>query len=153
MRKWLVVAFFLIPLTGYSTDGMISIQSTNGSVAEVANRLESILSKKGLKIFNRISHSDGAKTVDLKLAPTELLIFGNPKVGTPLMQCNQTTGIDLPQKMLIWQDDKDQVWLTYNDPQYIAERHGISDNCAKVITKIGKVLNKLANAASKPLPQ
>ncbi len=153
MRKWLVIVFFLIPLTGYSTDGMISIQSTNGSVAEVANRLESILTKKGLKIFNRISHSDGAKTVDLKLAPTELLIFGNPKVGTPLMQCNQTTGIDLPQKMLIWQDDKGQVWLTYNDPKYIAERHEISDNCTKVITKIGKVLNKLANLASKPLPQ
>ena len=150
MRKLLVLAFFLIPLTGYSANGIISIQSTNGSVEEVANRFEAVLNKKGLKIFARINHSDGAKNVDLNLAPTELLIFGNPKVGTPLMQCSQTTGIDLPQKMLIWQDDKGLVWLTYNDPKYIAERHGISENCAKVITKIGKVLNVLANAASKP---
>ncbi len=152
MRKWLVIAFFLVPLTGYSANGIISIQSTDGSVAEVANRFESIINQKGLKLFNRISHSDGAKNVGLNLAPTELLIFGNPKVGTPLMQCNQTTGIDLPQKVLIWQDDKSQVWLTYNDPQYIAERHGISDNCAKIITNIGNILNKLTNAAAKPLP-
>lgn len=153
MRKWLKITLspvLFMPLVGCSTNGLINIQTTNGDVKEVANRFESILEKKGLKLFNRINHAEGAKSVNLDLAPTELLIFGNPKVGTPLIQCHQTTGIDLPQKVLIWEDEKGQVWITYNDPQYIAKRHGISENCAKVITRVGQALNGLANAAAKP---
>ncbi len=149
MHKLLLIILFLFaPLV--SANGLINVQSTDGSVEEVADRFEHILKKKGLTLFNRINHSKAAKNIDLKLEPTELLIFGNPKVGTPLMQCNQTTGIDLPQKVLIWKDDKGIIWITYNDPKYVAERHGISENCAKVITKIGKALNGLANAAANP---
>jgi len=154
MRKGLISSLFpllLVPLIGCSTNnGLISIESSQGSVEEVANRFESILNKKGLKLFNRINHADGAKAANLKLNPTELLLFGNPKVGTPLMQCQQTTGIDLPQKALIWENYKGQVWITYTDPQYLANRHGISEPCAEVITKVGKALNAIANAAAVP---
>ena len=148
----ILLSLLFVSLVGCSThtNGLINVQSTGGSVEEVANRFESILKAKGLKLFNRINHAEGAKNVNLDLAPTELLIFGNPKVGAPLMQCHQTIGIDLPLKALIWKDDKGQVWITYNDPQYLAKRHGISGSCAEVITKVGKTLNGITNAAAKP---
>lgn len=78
-----------------------------------------------MTVFTRIDHSAGAKKVDKELRPTELVIFGNPKVGTPLMQCVQTVAIDLPQKMLIWQDEAGTTWLSYNNPSYLAKRHHI----------------------------
>ncbi|MGD9113209.1 MAG: DUF302 domain-containing protein, partial [Desulfobacterales bacterium] len=113
------------------------------------DRLESVLKEKGMTVFARIKHSDGAKKAGVDLRPTELVIFGNPKVGAPLMKCNQTVGIDLPQKALIWKDDTDQVWLTYNEPQYLSKRHGLSA-CAGVIAKVEKALGNFAKAATKP---
>ena len=83
------------------------------------------------------------------MAATELIIFGNPKVGSPLMQCNRTVGIDLPQKALIWQDDNGQVWLSYNNPRYLARRHGLSE-CTQVIEKVDKALSSFAKAATGP---
>jgi hypothetical protein len=97
-----------------------------------------------------VNHTEGAKGINLELGPTELMIFGNSKVGTPLMQCNRTTGIDLPQKALIWEDDNGKVWITYNDPQYLAERHDITEACAETLTKVGKALNGVASAAADP---
>jgi uncharacterized protein (DUF302 family) len=100
-------------------------------------------------VFIRINHAEGAQKVGKKLRPTELIIFGNPKVGTPLMQCGQSAGIDLPQKALIWQDEAGQVWLSYNDPKYLASRHSIKE-CGEIIKKIEKALGNFARMATIP---
>ena len=100
-------------------------------------------------LFIRINHAAGARKVGKNLRPTELLVFGNPKVGTPLIQCSHSVAIDLPQKALIWQDDKGQVWLSYNDSNYLAQRHGLSQ-CAEVIKKVEKALSNFAKAATMP---
>lgn len=117
------------------------------SVEATANKLNAILLKKGLTVFARINHAENAAKAALELRPTELVIFGNPKVGTPLMQCAQTTAIDLPQKMLIWQDAEDKVWLSYNSPEYLKQRHSI-EGCDKVLGKITNVLGALSKAAT-----
>jgi len=150
MRQILFVFIttFLIVSTASAGDGLISVKSSH-DVKVTADRLEDILNKKGMNVFIRINHAAGAKKIGKQLRPTELVVFGNPKVGTPLMQCNQSVGIDLPQKALIWQDDKGQVWLSYNDPNYLALRHGLSQ-CAEVIKKIEKALGNFAKAATMP---
>lgn len=129
------------------TTGLITIKS-NHDVSTTADRLENVLKSKGMNVFARINHAAGAKKVDLELRPTELVIFGNPKVGTPLMKCSQTTAIDLPQKALIWQDEKDDVWLAYNDPDYLAKRHSIK-GCDAVLAKVKGTLAKFSAAATK----
>lgn len=129
-----------------AADGMLSVPS-DYSVKETANRLVNIIEKKGLTLFARIDHSGNAQTVNLDIPHTEVVIFGNPKVGTPLMQCAQTVAIDLPQKALIWQDKQEKVWFSYNDPKYLKSRHSIK-GCDKVIDKISTVLAKLSKAAT-----
>lgn len=132
----------------YADSGLISVKSVH-DVKTTADRLQSTLKQKGMNVFIRINHAQGAQKVGKELRPTELLIFGNPKVGTPLMQCRQSVAIDLPQKALIWQDAQGQVWLSYNDPNYLVERHGI-EGCAEVIKKIKGALGKFAKAATMP---
>ena len=139
--------FIFIPSV-YADNGLISLKSAH-DVNATANRLESLLKKKGMTLFARVSHTNGAKKVGLKLRPTELLIFGNPKVGTPLMHCSQSVAIDLPQKALIWEDEKGRVWLSYNDPVYLAKRHNIS-KCREVINKIKNALSNFAKSAVMP---
>ena len=102
-----------------------------------------------MTIFVRINHSEGAKKVGIDLPATELIIFGNPKVGSPLMNCNRTVGIDLPQKALIWKDENGQVWLSYNAPQYLAKRHDLKE-CMEVIKKVEKALSNFSKAATMP---
>jgi uncharacterized protein (DUF302 family) len=143
-----ILATFFIVSTAAAGDGLISVKSSH-DVKVTADRLENILKQKGMTVFIRINHSAGAQKVGKQLRPTELVVFGNPKVGTPLMQCNQTVGIDLPQKALIWQDDKGQVWLSYNDPNYLAQRHSFG-KCAEVIKKVEKALSNFAKAATMP---
>ena len=129
-------------------NGLVSVKSPH-DVKTTADRLENILNQKGMKVFIRINHAAGAQKVGQELRPTELIIFGNPKVGTPLMQCSQSVAIDLPQKALIWQDDRGQVWLSYNDPNYLVQRHGLSA-CAEVIKKVEKALSNFAKVATMP---
>ena len=143
-----ILAILLMVSTATADNGLISVKSSH-DVKVTADRLETILNQKGMKVFIRINHSAGAQKVGKELRPTELIIFGNPKVGTPLMQCSQSVAIDLPQKALIWQDDKGQAWLTYNDPNYLAQRHGLT-GCAEVIKKVEKALSNFAQAATKP---
>ncbi len=133
-------------LSANSTDGIVRIKSAN-SVTTTINKLENILIKKGMTIFKRVDHTAGAKKVGLQLRPTELLIFGNPKVGTPLMLCSQTAALDLPQKALAYEDKTGQVWLTYNDPAYMAKRHDTQD-CEKAIQKVTKALAKFSKIAT-----
>ncbi len=129
-----------------NTNGIIKIKSTH-SVTETINKLEAVLTKKGMTIFKRVDHTAGAKKVGLQLRPTELLIFGNPKVGTPLMQCSQTAALDLPQKALAYKDKNGQVWLVYNDPAYMAKRHDLK-NCDAAVQKVTNALAKFASMAT-----
>jgi uncharacterized protein (DUF302 family) len=142
-----VIIFFVVS-TAAAGDGLISVKSSH-DVKATADRLENILKQKGMNVFIRINHAAGARKVGKNLLPTELVVFGNPKVGTPLMQCNQSVAIDLPQKALIWQDDQGQVWLTYNDPDYLSQRHGLG-KCAEVVKKVKKALSNFAKAATMP---
>ena len=148
MKKtiFIALALFTIAIPTAAADGVITIPSVF-TVSETADRLQNILDEKGMTIFNRIKHSESASKVGIELRKTELIIFGNPKVGSPLMKCQQSVAIDLPQKALIWEDDKAQVWLSYNDPRYLAARHNIS-GCEEVVSKIEKALASIANSAS-----
>jgi uncharacterized protein (DUF302 family) len=130
----------------FSADGIITTES-NHSVEQTADRLVSILEDKGMTVMNRINHASGAKKAGLELRSTEVIIFGNPKVGTPLMQCEQSVAIDLPQKALIWEDKEGQVWFSYNDPAYLKTRHNIV-GCDKVLMKISNALESFAKAAT-----
>ena len=117
------------------------------SVKDTADNLSAILKDKGLTEFARINHAENAEKAGMKLRPTELIIFGNPKVGTPIMLCAQEAAIDLPQKMLIWQDEADKVWLSYNTPDYMKKRHSI-EGCDEVLGKVTKVLGAVSKAAT-----
>ena len=107
-----------------SDDGLITIASKL-SVKETIDRLASTVTSKGMTVFGRVDHGAGAAQVGMPLRPTELLIFGNAKGGTPLMQAKQTIGIDLPLKALAWEDADGKVWVTSNDPAWLARRHGL----------------------------
>lgn len=126
--------------------GLVQVAS-NFSVAETGDRLEALLAERRLNLVTRVDHARNAASVGKDLRDTQLFIFGNPNVGTPLMQCNQTVGIDLPQKMLIWQDATEQVWLAYNDPQYLMSRHTLSA-CEPILERIHQVLEDLAFKAT-----
>jgi len=143
-----LIMILLLTTAGYADSGLISVKSSH-DVKTTADRLENSLKQKGMNVFIRINHAQGAQKIGKELRPTELIIFGNPNVGTPLMQCRQSVAIDLPQKALIWQDAQGQVWLSYNDPNYLVERHQIT-GCEEVIKKIAKALGNFANAATMP---
>jgi uncharacterized protein (DUF302 family) len=143
-----ITALFFLTSPAYADNGIISVKSSH-EVKTTADRLENTLKQKGMTVFIRINHAAGAQKVGKKLRPTELVVFGNPKVGTPLMQCSQSAAIDLPQKALIWEDQEGTVWFSYNDPNYLVERHGIT-GCAEVIKKIENALSNFAKAATMP---
>lgn len=127
-------------------DGIERIKSAY-SVTETIDRLENVLKTKGMTIFKRISHSDNAEKVGLDLRPTELLVFGNPKLGTLLMQCQQLSAIDLPMKGLAYEDEQGQVWLAYNKANYLKNRHHIK-NCEGALEKINKALDNFSSMAT-----
>ncbi len=118
-------------------------------VAETVQRLEALLAAKGVRLFAKVDHAAGAGTVGLALRPTVLLIFGNPSVGTPLMQSNQTIGVDLPLHVLVWEDEAGRAWLAYPRPADLAERHGIHDRDESVKAMTAG-LEGLARAATAP---
>ncbi len=151
MRTKLVVLFSVLSIaTAAAADNGLMVKPSAYSVAETLDRLERVLQEKGLTIVARVDHSAGAAKAKLNLRPTQLLIFGNPKMGTALMQSNQGIGIDLPMKVLAWQDDQGRVWISYNDPAYLAGRHQVQDR-GEVIKKMTGALAKLTDkAVSKP---
>jgi uncharacterized protein (DUF302 family) len=128
-------------LMAHAADGLVALKSPH-SAPETMNRLEATVKERGLNVFARIDHAAGAMKVGKALRPTELLIFGNPQGGTPLMECAQTAGIDLPLKALVWQDETGQVWLGYNDPAFLAQRHGVP--ACPVVENLRKALSGLA---------
>ncbi len=146
MRQLLVFLLFSVTSLAYADAGLISVQSAH-DVKTTADKLEMVLTEKGMNVFGRVNHAAGAAKAGQELSPTEVVIFGNPKVGTPLMKCGHTVAIDLPQKALIWEDDEGKVWFTYNDPAYLSQRHGLSE-CGPVLDKVTQALGNFAKAAT-----
>jgi len=143
-----IVLLLAISTTGFAqpeVKGMV-IKPSKFGVTETIDKLEAVLKKKGITIVTRWSHDKGAKKVGIPLRTTELLLFGNPKLGSHFFTSAQTAGIDLPMKALAWKDAEGKVWLGYNDPQYIADRHAI-ENRADIVKKMSDALNKLTNIA------
>jgi len=128
-------------VTPPAENGMIHLASPY-SVPETLRRLESLLQARGLAIFVRVDHSGEAEKAGLKMRPTQLLIFGSPKQGTPLMVASPTLAIDLPLKALAWEDASGKVWLSYNTPEYLKQRHNIPDELLKNISGVGALLQK-----------
>ena len=147
MRTLLLPLLLSIASLANAADGLIAVKSPH-SAGTTMNRLEDIVKQRGLTVFARIDHAAGAVKVGKTLRPTEVLIFGNPQGGTPLMECAQSAGIDLPLKALVWEDASAQVWVGYNDPAYLAQRHGAAQ--CPAVENLTKALSSLAGAAVAP---
>ena len=133
-----------------ATEGLVTLPSSFGP-KDTMDKLEAAVKAKGLTVFARIDHAAGAAEVGMPLRPTELLIFGNAKGGTPLMQSIQTIGIDLPLKVLVWQDASGDTWLSYNHPSWLAKRHGLGQEAEATISAMAAALDELAaTAAARP---
>ena len=130
-----------------AADGLTSMRSSHGPT-DTMNRLEAEVKAKGMTVFARIDHAAGAAEVGLSLRPTELLIFGNAKAGTPLMQSTQTIGIDLPLKALVWRDASGDTWLSYNDPSWLAKRHGLGHEVEAPVNAMTAALDAIARTAT-----
>ena len=130
-----------------AADGLTTIRSNYGP-KKTMNRLEAAVDAKGMTVFARIDHAAGATGVGLSLPPTEVLIFGNAKAGTPLMQSTQTIGIDLPLRALVWQDASGNTWLSYNDPAWLAKRHGLSGATEAAVGLMTAALDTVAKTAT-----
>ncbi|MEO0346605.1 MAG: DUF302 domain-containing protein [Pseudomonadota bacterium] len=145
----LAVIWLVLLLTGCATtvdDGLRTVPSAY-DVPTTVKRLEAALTKRGMTIFNTIDHAAGAARVDQSLRPTVLVVFGNPRVGSRLMNCEQRVGIDLPMKALVYQDANGDTYLAYNPGSWIAERHGLGA-CSGVVQNVNNALAAFANAAT-----
>ena len=130
-----------------AADGLTTLKSSRGP-KETMDRLVAEVEAKGLTVFARIDHAAGAREAGLELRPTELVIFGNAKGGTPLMQANQAIGIDLPLKALVWQDASGDTWLSYNDPAWLAQRHGVGIQVEAPVKAMTAMLGAVTRAAT-----
>ena len=130
-------------------DGLTSVASSF-SPKETLDRLEAQIKAKGLTVFARVDHAAGAAAVGMALRPTEVVLFGNARGGTPLMLDRQTAGIDLPLKFLVWQDEAGKTWLSYNEPAWIARRHGLGTASDAPCNAMTDLLAALAKAATSP---
>src|SRR5256885_6767279 len=130
-----------------AVDGLTTLSSSNAP-KDTMNRLEAAVKAHGMTVFARIDHAAGAAAVGLSLRPTELLIFGNAKGGTPLMQSAPTIGIDLPLKALVWQDASDKTWLSYNDPSWLAKRHSLGHEIGAAVSGMSAALEAIAIVAT-----
>ena len=130
-----------------ATDGLITLASNHGP-RETMSRLEAAVNAKGMAVFARIDHAAGAASIGTLLRPTQVLIFGNPKGGTPLMESTQTIGIDLPLRALVWQDASGKTWLSYNDPAWLAKRHALDRHLAASVDALSAALAAVAKTAT-----
>jgi uncharacterized protein (DUF302 family) len=130
-----------------AADGLITVRSSFGP-KQTMDKLEAEVKAKGLTVFAHVDHAAGATAAALPLRPTDLLIFGNAKGGTPLMQATQTIGIDLPLKVLVWQDEAGTAWLSYNDPVWLAKRHGLGADVQAIVDALSGALRALAKTAT-----
>lgn len=147
VRNTLAAGLLGVSTLAAAADGLVAVPSPH-EARTTMNRFESIVKEKGMNVFARIDHAAGAAKVGKSLRPTEVLIFGNPQGGTPLMLCGQTAGIDLPLKALVWQDEAGKTWLGYNDPTWLAGRHQLGA-CGAAVQNMSKALAGFAAAATK----
>lgn len=150
MKKIALVFLISVCMAGTASaqGGLVSVKSSN-TVLVTANRLEKELKENEIIVFARIDYAESAELIGQTLAPTILVIFGSPAMGTPLIQRSRTIGIDLPLKALIWEDRAGQVWFTYNTPGYLTRRHGITE-MGPLAEKMEKELADFATAATQP---
>lgn len=127
--------------------GLITIAS-RFSPKETMDRLEAEIRMRGMQVFTRIDHAAGAAESGLELTPTELIIFGNARAGTPLMQANPTMGIDLPLRALVWQDATGKTWLSHDQPTWLAQRHGIANQTAPILDRMEAMLDEMMRKAA-----
>ncbi len=130
-----------------NVNGLTTLPSAHGA-KETIDRLELEVKSKGMTVFARVDHAAGAKEAGMPLRPTELLIFGSAKAGTPLMQADQTMGIDLPLKALAWEDQDRKVWLSYNEPTWLAGRHGLDGKFSEITQRMAAALAAVSKAAA-----
>jgi len=130
-----------------AVEGLVTVKSAFDP-KETMSRLEAEVKAKGLTVFAHVDHAAGAAAVGMPLRPTDLLIFGAAKGGTPLMQSVQTIGIDLPLKALVWQDEAGATWLSYNDPAYLAHRHGLGESTNAPVSAMSGALKAIATKAT-----
>lgn len=128
-------------------EGLIT-QRSNHTAKETADRLAQKIADKGVTVVARIDHAAAAAKVGLELRPTEVLIFGNPNVGTHLMQQEQLIGLELPAKVLVWEDDKNVTWLTYQDMEWLAKRYGIASTVRPTVEKLSSLLRLVVDEAA-----
>src|SRR6516165_10265370 len=128
-------------------DGLVTCISSFGP-KETADRLAAAVTSRGISIMARIDHAAAATAIGMELRPTEVLIFAKPRGGTPLMQAVQTVGIDLPLKALVWQDEDGTTWLAYNDPQWLAQRHGVGAELDRTVHAMADALAAVAKEAT-----
>lgn len=147
MKKWIPLLLLLLVSGAQAADGLVTVDSHHG-VKKTVERLTHILEKEGFTIFAKINHSKAAEKVDMRLRPTRLLIFGKPKAGTKLMKADQSIGIDLPMKYLVWKDASDKVRIGWNDMTYLVKRHNIPGQ-SELAGKINTALDKMARKAAK----
>jgi uncharacterized protein (DUF302 family) len=134
-------------VTAMSDNGLVTLPSVHG-VKDTIDRIEADVKSKGMTVFARVDHAAGAREAGLTLAPTLLLIFGNARGGTPLMQAKQQAGIDLPLKVLAWEDSAGKTWLSYNDPGWIAQRHGLAHEADQTVKTLTAALAAIAKKAT-----
>ena len=116
--------------------------------SETVARVLSVIERLGMTVLARVDHAAAAATVGMELRPTEIILFGNPKTGTPLMQDAQTMGVDLPLKVLVWQDEQDRTWVSYNDPFWLAARHKVAERSTPILERMAKALAQIVDATS-----
>ncbi len=145
-----MIVILLVAITSFSLraeESLIRLESKH-SVKETADKFVAVVKQKGFNVFARINHQGNAEKVEMELKPTEVIVFGNPKAGTPLILCAQEVAIDLPQKVLVYEDLSGKTWLVYNNPHYLKQRHNMV-GCDDMLEKVAAVLKNLASAAVK----
>jgi len=141
IRRLAVLMLLLVPVQVFAADDGVTKRESPYSVPQTLDRLEAVLKERGVTVFARIDHAGEAVKVGLSLTPTQLLIFGNPRSGTPLMVAHPTIAIDLPMKALAWQDTTGKVWIGFNSADYMKKRHDLTDEQAKGLAVVGVLID------------
>ena len=141
IRRLAALMLLLVPVQVFAADDGIIKRESPHSVPQTLDRLEAVLKERGITVSARIDHADGAAKVGLELRPTQVLIFGNPRAGTPLMVAQPTIAIDLPMKALAWQDEAGKVWIGFNSSDYMKKRHDLTEEQAKRLAFVGALID------------
>ena len=148
MKKIYVICLLALITSpsAFADNGMLNVASSF-SVNDTTKRLKNILTKKGMTVFNTVKHSESANALGFDLPDMQLVIFGNPKIGSALMKCQQSVAVDLPLKFLIWADEQNKIWITYNNPEYLKKRHKVM-GCDATFAKMTNALKKISHKAA-----